>query len=207
MGSVLSWFKYVCVCLCARVCVSVLALFLILSASIVPVELKVCFSLTHSGESSAYLFVFLKKRHSGLSWNGKKRKEKHRCTSLSNRTDADVSFGDEFECQTTGDTGDETSWWIWSHWNGENLHFKKKIFKKKIGQGRVWDPLRDFPPDHFAFFFLSGPLVTAHCIRPEKPCRVFYLMRWFRAVPFYFSLKGNSDFTVAAKIQTPNKQQ
>lgn len=53
---------FVCACLslCVRVCVSVLALFLILSASIVPVELKVCFSLTHSGESSAYLFVFLK---------------------------------------------------------------------------------------------------------------------------------------------------
>lgn len=200
MGSVLSWFKYVCV-VCVRVCVC--------ACFVSDFKCLHCSSwaesvfLIDTQRGVICIFVcFSKKRFSGLSWNGKKKKKRMKWKR-----------------------------WIWMsnhrrHWRWDELmnliasewrflreairHNRKPALKKKKKRSVKAEfeiRLETFLQTTLLLFFLSGPLVTAHCIRPEKPCRVFYLMRWFRAVPFYFSMEGNSDFTVAAKIQTPNKQQ
>lgn len=106
----------VCVSMFVRVfhsvciCVFVSALFLILSASIVPVELKVCLSLTHSGGSSAYLFIFPESVSLFCLEKRNQKKRKAQMHFLVDPSDTDALFGDKSECQTAGNNGDETLW-------------------------------------------------------------------------------------------------
>lgn len=62
-----------------------------------------CLSLTHSGGSSAYLFILSKKCLSILS-SKEKKAQRHFRIELS---DTDVLFGDTSECQTAGNNGDD----------------------------------------------------------------------------------------------------